>query len=499
MARLVVRVVVVSASFGSCLAGAFAAAVLALLAAASPGLAAFPGADGLLVTQPVGGDGLILVGPDGQHPQRICNDPTCPAGLHPSWSPDGEKILIGSNYQFSVIYPDGTCLACNVGPSDTTGYTDTAPTFTTAGNVLAMALGNAQATTGFNEVFGVDGVQLRRGVPPGPALAAAWSVNGRVALVRRVHRRDEVFVTDTHQRHVSQLTFTGGGSPSWAPDGNTLAVNHLGVVELIDLHGHVIRRLAVGGSPAYAPDGRSVAYVALDGQLMVIGVGGGRPRPVGSVHGTSVDWQPVPATPPPVCRPPADSTVVASTPDAVITSRTYAETAYLACLRSANRQRYLGEAFNFYGGTDPTQSEVSQLGDFALAGDYVAFFYHYELDYKGQPQLPPPTIQITLTNLLTDQTTAIPIDAPWYDVQVDPSIVTKIALSPDGLLAWETTWPDPNVPGSDETISALDRQGEHTLDSETVTTSPGLADLMIAGNEVTWTHDGQPRSATLQP
>ena len=322
--------------------------------------------------------------------------------------------------------------------------------------------------------------------------------------MRRVHRRDEVFVTDTHQRHVLQLTHNGAGSPSWAPDGNTLAVNHLGVVELIDLHGHVIRRLAVGGSPAYAPDGRSVAYVALDGQLMVIGVGGGRPRPVGSVHGTSVDWQPVPATPPPVCRPPAGSTVVASTPDAVTTSRTDGyHTAYLACLRSANRFRYLGVAIpGGYSGGPGDFPEMAQLGDFALAGDYVAFSYYYEMDDDhGQPLLIAPAI--ILTNLLTDQTTAIPFDYGGAECAVgcqsDPSLVKTIALSPDGLLAWETTWRDPNRPGSDETISAHDSQGTHTLDYETVTTSPGLADLKIAGNEVTWTHDGQPRSATLQP
>ena len=458
----------------------------------SPALAAFPGKDGLLVAQPVSGTGLLLVGPDGQHPQRICNDPTCPAVVHPSWSPDGQEILIGSNRQFSVIYPDGTCLACNI------ANTYTAPTFTADGNVLALSAGIAYADTRLNEVFGVDGTQLGRFLT-GPWTAAAWSVNGRVALVRRVHRRDEVFVTDNHQRDVSQLTQTGADSPSWAPDRNTLAVAHSGVVELIDLHGRVIRRLARGGSPAYSPDGRSVAYVAPDGQLMVIAVRGGRPRSVGSLHGKSVDWQPVPSTPPPPCLAPTGSTVVASTPEAVITSRTdrYHDTAYLACLRSANRLRYLGAAFPSVN-TSPTDSVMSQLGDFALAGDYVAFFYHYEEDYKGQPGLAL-TTQITLTNLLTGQTTAIPIDFPYYYVQVDPSIVTKLVLSPDGLLALETTWPDPNGPGRDETVSALDSQGAHTLDSETVTSSPGLADLALVGNEVMWTHDGQPRSATLQP
>lgn len=289
--------------------------------------------------------GCSSLGPTASTHSTSATTRPCPAGLHPSWSPDGQEILVGSNWLFSVIYPDGTCLACNVGVSG--GYTDTAPTFTAAGNVLAMAITNAQATTGDNEVLGVDGLQLGR-VLPGPAIAAAWSVNGRIALVRRVHRRDEVFVTDTHQRHLSQLTHTGAGSPSWAPDGNTLAVNHFGVLELIDLHGHVIHRLAPGGSPAYAPDGRSVAYVALDGQLMVIPVRGGRPRPVGNVHGTSVDWQPVPSTPPPPCRAPTGSTVVASTPDAVVTSRKHRdETAYLACLRSANRLRYLGTAFRW--------------------------------------------------------------------------------------------------------------------------------------------------------
>lgn len=86
-----------------------------LVVGAVPARAAFPGANGLLVVQPADGRGLLLVGADGVRPRQICTiEPQCDPATDPVWSPDGSKIAFASPRRSgpSVIYPDGSCLAC---------------------------------------------------------------------------------------------------------------------------------------------------------------------------------------------------------------------------------------------------------------------------------------------------------------------------------------------------------------------------------------------------
>ncbi|HLY50278.1 MAG TPA: hypothetical protein VKR21_13885, partial [Solirubrobacteraceae bacterium] len=71
--------------------------------------------------------------------------------------------------------------------------------------------------------------------------------------------------------------------------------------------------------------------------------------------------------------------------------------------------------------------------------------------------------------------------------------LVSLVLSPDGFGAWETQV------SSSQAIFALDGQGTRQLDTESVSgSSSGVANLNITSDEVTWTHDGQPMSATLR-
>jgi hypothetical protein len=92
-----------------------ALARLLLMLGAESARAAFPGANGLLVVQPANGSGLLLVGEDGANPLQICSAGTrCAGAYDPVWSPDGSEIAVSVRHRTSVIYPDGSCLACSL-------------------------------------------------------------------------------------------------------------------------------------------------------------------------------------------------------------------------------------------------------------------------------------------------------------------------------------------------------------------------------------------------
>lgn len=88
---------------------------LLLVVGAVPARAAFPGANRLLVVQPAKGRGLLLVGEDGANLQQICSAGTrCAGARDPVWSPDGSEIAVSVRHRTSVIYADGSCLACSL-------------------------------------------------------------------------------------------------------------------------------------------------------------------------------------------------------------------------------------------------------------------------------------------------------------------------------------------------------------------------------------------------
>ena len=221
---------------------------------------------------------------------------------------------------------------------------------------LAVSIDVAYPPVGYSPApqlgaVNTDGIGFRPFAISGSWRQPAWSPTGRLAAVRRVGRKSEVFAIDPRTRSARQVTRDGAGSPTWSPDGRRLAVVHRGWIELIGAGGGRVRRLTRGGAPAWAPNGKEIAFVGAHQRLFVIAARGGRPRPVGHIHAARVDWQPVTGQPPSACQAPAGSGVAAASPDATVVidpgptgqypDPTAPAFSVLGCLASDGRERLL--------------------------------------------------------------------------------------------------------------------------------------------------------------
>jgi hypothetical protein len=474
--------------------------------------AAFPGRDGLLVVQPLHGPGLVLVQSSGKGGRRIClNTAVCGLPVNPVWSADGREIayrdgpevLAGGaadSGEVFVIYTDGSCLECPTAPLNRPFAPIAAidgPSFLADGE-LGLVRGRAAGLPPDTIIgVGVDGLRYRK--LAGPASSPVWSSQGRLAEVRQINHKDQVFVVDKVGARRRQLTHDGASSPSWSPHGAFLAVMHARWIEVIDLHGRLVRRLARGNAPAWSPGGREIAFVAAHNRIAVISSRGGTPRLVGAVRGKHVDWQPIPAHPHTHCVSLPGARTVISSADTIITTRSgpdvsegsMIDTSWLGCLRSDGRQRMI--TFTFKPEYDGDDARV-----FATAGAYVAFVRDVYNHALGN------TSTIETFDLATGrQTNADVFTVPWEGTSQP---LQSLLLTPAGDTAWlQTTI---SYDGKQSTtyaaIGAHDAKGTRTLDSQT-TTAPGLAtpaprlaNLKIVAGQVQWTHDGTTRSTTLR-
>jgi hypothetical protein len=329
-----------------------------------------------------------------------------------------------------------------------------------------------------------------------------WSAGGEVALVRR----GAIWAGWPGKlRRIAR-----GSEPSWSPAGNAIAAVQGRWVVVIRLRDRRVRRVAQGTAPAFSPDGRWVAFVAPGHRLMIITTHGNhpRPRPVGHTRAVSVDWQPQPPAPTPGCAPPPGSTVLASTPTAVVTghgpSGPAAEgfelsppIAYMGCLRADGRERLLERFFgnNVDGATWVTSA--------ALAAPYAALVEHSEdAHYFGSSDL------VQVFDLRTGQQRKDlgGESAGGPTGGGASSGLDQLAVGTDGVSAAHTfvlqasvTYPSCTLV---ERIVANDSTGTHVLDSITTTTAchaPALVltQLSLSGHTLTWSHAGTPESAQL--
>ena len=497
-----------------------ALAFVLLVIGAVPARAAFPGRNGLLVVQPANGPGLLLVGVGGAHPRQICMDKRlCDRAIDPVWSPDGSEIAFASprrsgmrKSNAAVIYPDGSCLAC---PVPWTGLREFGTAWDRSVGLGFLPDGRLVMSIAGNRMGAVetDGVGFHLFKVSGSWRQLTSSSTERLAAVRQIKQRSEVFVIDPRTGLARRLTRGDASSPSWSPDGRRLAVVHGGWIELIGSSGGRPRRLTRGRAPAWAPNGKQLAFVGAHDRLFVIAARGGRPRPVGHIRASRVDWQPLPAKPPAQSQAPAGSIVAAASPDATIfidPAQPASPFSVLGCLTSDGRERLLESVRDIhYTGF--------WVGAVALAGDHAALVNESsDTHYGGTDDTVAVFALRTATGVAEAGGESVGC-AQWTSGSTGPceSGIDQLVLGTDGDTAAHTVvFNNPLGPScqSVEQIVANDSTGAHVLDSVTTTTpssntpdtwscnSPApsqLSQLSLSGHTLSWNHDGTPKSTQL--
>jgi Tol biopolymer transport system component len=299
---------------------------LALLAAASPAQATFPGRNGAiayvqdsgtdeLAPQEIDRHSLVAQPPGGAH-ARILFDCVLHYGVpssgdcsivhveSPAYSPDGRLIAFDAGRQIAIISASGGPVTLLPAVSDDDGH----PAFVPA----AFVPGRPRiAFTATNERGGTD-ILMRRVDGRGKvatlrydATEPAWSARGDFAFVRdgNVYLRSH---DNPHHRFV-----TSGISPDWSPDSKRLVVVRprpnlvfaapFGRLYTVRPDGRGLRLVrgasTYAGHPVWSPDGRWIAYDGLDLGVYVKRLGrGGEAREVAATQpgGTNyiVSYQP---------------------------------------------------------------------------------------------------------------------------------------------------------------------------------------------------------------
>jgi dipeptidyl aminopeptidase/acylaminoacyl peptidase len=188
------------------------------------------------------------------------------------------------------------------------------------GKHVAVIRSGPTAATFRLVIITASGRELRSSPIDGPAYDLAWSPGGDTLLVTRYSSAHNLrgvglprlAVIDTHGREVAtvagdgasdadwaangdiayvqdgnlwttrvggiprQLTTDGGSSPSWSPNGRSLAFVRSGRIWTVRANGSGERRLATqpAATPAWSPDGRYVAFVRPSGWMDRLGMGG---------------------------------------------------------------------------------------------------------------------------------------------------------------------------------------------------------------------------------
>ncbi len=333
---------------------------LLALAVTSSAQAAFPGRNGVLAVQPLGGAGLILIDAHGKHRQLVCTDETvCGRPATPRFSPDGREIAFADTRTHSplVLATDGTCLWCLLG-NRLTSLTGSTPAFTASGLALTLS-----AKSGLWQTPLAPGATHE--VASGKVSGAVWSSTGALAFASA----GAVWLSphgDVPHRLIA------GSAPNFAPGGQRLTFVHDGWIWVMKLPHGKPRRLARGTTPTYSPDGHSIAFIGHGGHIYVVRQGGGRPRLVPGVRGRALDWQPVPGHLPARCAVPAGSSVVARSAEAVVTDNPATPaTPWYGCLIATGVRRTLVRVPSLAAGSQ------NALVGVALTGRYVLLSTSY--------------------------------------------------------------------------------------------------------------------------
>ena len=474
---------------------ALAVTLVGLLVVVGSAQAAFSGRNGLLAVEPLKGSGIVLVTASGRGERRVCADSPDGARVcalyRPEWSPDGRTLVSSLPWGgFVTISSDGRCVQC-------------LPSGEIAAPADAVFTGNSTVVIGLQSLFvwprvfrpgalveyGVDRLQ-KKVLLTGPVSSAVWSPQNELAVVRK----GWIWVGIPGRLHRLER----GSAPSWSPDGSEIVFVRHGWLMVRRLRGGQARLLVLGVAPAWSPNGRWIAFIGPGHRLRVVRSIGGRVRLVGRVTGTAVDWQPLPSKPPVSCLMPPGTRVTASGSTSILgVDATPAQFGYtwavLGCRRVDGRSLVLdsgapaGDEFASFPSSEVVAGNYAGLV-VSGGGKYISCFASTKVfDLRSGARVwggesPRPSGQVSWCGL-------------------NQLVLGADAVSAVHATAVETAGPPYGCDCTVEQVIASDRLGVRTLDSvnEPIGSPSNLTNLALAGDTLTWEHNGSPRGAQLSP
>ncbi|WMW25410.1 DUF5050 domain-containing protein [Methanolobus sediminis] len=187
---------------------------------------------------------------------------------HPSWSPDGKKIVYAANQAIWIMNSDGSGQKKLYDGMAWEGE----PVFNEDGSKIYFA---AESKKAFSARYisihvmntdGSDGVKLTETADSrNPAVSPDGS---RLVYASRESGNYDIWIMSPDGSDKERLTDASGdeSSPAWSPDGNTIVYSAMGDLFSIDVN--AVRPVQLTSDtysniePSYSPDGNSIIYAS---------------------------------------------------------------------------------------------------------------------------------------------------------------------------------------------------------------------------------------------
>ena len=257
------------------------AVTVAVMVAAAPAQATFPGRNGAIAYAQAGSsggpgtiydtNGLYAAAPRVRPQARALIEckltDYVPQGCavtefaSPSYSPDGRRLVFDAGTQVALVNADGSGLRLLSAVTSN----DSEPAFAPDGKRIVFAGKNDHGTTDVY-VRRLDGGEARVIAPD--ASEPAWSSRNQIAYVLG----GKIYRSDPRGRH--RRLVTAGISPDWSPDGGRLVLVRpirpgalFGRIHVVGAGGHRLRGIGSRkdlSDPLWSPDGRWLAFYGFD-------------------------------------------------------------------------------------------------------------------------------------------------------------------------------------------------------------------------------------------